>query len=140
VTIRNGLFVEAGATFVLGSEEVPGDNGTFSAGVHATDAANVQLHFVTINRGIDIHGGSGPFGGPFGVTWNTIEDSRINGSERLGESERERARRSGWQRVRHQYDPRQPELQRQLAGSAGRRLEGSPNQVTGPKTGQCANL
>ena len=27
-----------------------------------------------------INGGSGPFGGPFEVTWNTIEDSRINGS------------------------------------------------------------
>jgi hypothetical protein len=79
VTIRSGLFIGQGATFVLGSEEAPGDNGTISGGVHATDAANVQLHFVTVDGGIDIHGGAGPFGGPFDITWNTIEDSRING-------------------------------------------------------------
>jgi hypothetical protein len=40
----------------------------------------VQLHFVTINGGVDIRGGAGPFGDPFGVTWNTIEDSQINGN------------------------------------------------------------
>jgi hypothetical protein len=80
VTIRSGLFVEAGATFVLGNQETPGDNGTISGGVHATDAASVQIHFMTINGGIEIHGGSGPFGGPFEVTWNTIEDSQIHGS------------------------------------------------------------
>jgi len=79
VTIRNGLFIAPGATFVLGSEEQPGNNGTISGGVHATNAANVQLHFVTINGGIEIHGGAGPFGGPFDITWNTIEDSHING-------------------------------------------------------------
>jgi len=80
VTVRSGLFVGAGATFVLGSEENPGDNGTISGGVHATDAASVQIHFMTINGGIDIHGGAGPFGGPFDVTWNTIEDSQVHGS------------------------------------------------------------
>ncbi len=80
VTINGGLSIGAGATFVLGSEEEPGDNGTISGSVEATNAASVQIHFVTINGGVDIHGGSGPFGGPFDVTWNTIEDSRINGS------------------------------------------------------------
>jgi hypothetical protein len=79
VTIRNGLWVRSGATFVLGDEEHPGNNGTISAGVHARNAASVQLHFVTVNGGIGIHGGSGPFGPPFDVTWNTIEDSHING-------------------------------------------------------------
>jgi hypothetical protein len=34
---------------------------------------------MSILDGIDIHGGSGPFGGPFDVTWNTIEDSDILG-------------------------------------------------------------
>jgi hypothetical protein len=53
VTIRSGLFIGSGRTFVLGSEEAPGDNGTISGGVHAAGAANVQLHFVTINGGID---------------------------------------------------------------------------------------
>ena len=79
ITVRAGLFVQQGATFVLGSEENPGNNGTIGGGVHSTNAANVQLHFVTINGGIDLQGGSGPFGPPFDVTWNTIEDSQING-------------------------------------------------------------
>jgi hypothetical protein len=83
VTIHSGLVVGQGATFVLGSEEAPGDNGTISGGVHATNAANVQLHFVTINGGVDVRGGFGAFGGPFGITWNTIEDSRINGGVRI---------------------------------------------------------
>jgi hypothetical protein len=80
VMIRGGLFVEPGATFVLGSEENPVDTGTISGGVHATDPMNLQIHFTTINGGIESDGGSGPFGGPFDVTWNTIEDSVINGS------------------------------------------------------------
>lgn len=80
VTIRGGLFVQAGATFVLGSEENPVDTGTISGGVHATDPMNLQIHFTTINGGIESHGGSGPEGGPFGITWNTIEDSVVNGS------------------------------------------------------------
>jgi hypothetical protein len=79
VTIRGGLFVEQGATLVLGSEENAVHTATITGGVHATNAMSVQIHFSTINGGIDIHGGSGPFGGPFGVTWNTIEDSTVNG-------------------------------------------------------------
>jgi hypothetical protein len=79
VTIRGGLFVEPGATFVLGSEEAPGDNGTISGGVHATNPANLQIHFMTINGGVDSRGGSGPSGGPFEITWNAIEDNHING-------------------------------------------------------------
>ena len=79
VTVRGGLYVQPGATFVLGSEEAPGDNGTISGGVHATDPANLQIHFMTINGGIESQGGSGPFGGPFDITWTTIEDSQING-------------------------------------------------------------
>ncbi len=79
VTIRGGLFVQQGGTLVLGSEDQPVHTATISGGVHATNAANVQIHFSTINGGIDIQGGSGPEGGPFGITWNTIEDSTVNG-------------------------------------------------------------
>jgi hypothetical protein len=79
VTIHGGLFVEQGGTLVLGSEENPVHTATIDGGVHATDAMNVQIHFSTINGGIDIRGGSGPFGGPFDVTFNTIEDSTVNG-------------------------------------------------------------
>jgi hypothetical protein len=79
VTISGGLWIGAGATFVLGSEDHPVSTGRINGGVHATDALNVQIHFATINGGIDIHGGSGPVGGPFDISWNTIEDSHING-------------------------------------------------------------
>jgi len=92
VTIRGGLYVEQGATFGLGSEE-SSDTGTISGGVHARNAANVQIHFATINGGIDVEGGSGPFyaKSPFCfpdevtgeiscITWNTIEDSTIHGA------------------------------------------------------------
>ena len=79
VTIRGGLRIEAGATFVLGSEDNPVDTGTIHGVVRANNAMNVQIHFTTITGGIKIRGGSGPDGGPFGVTWNTIEDSDIHG-------------------------------------------------------------
>jgi hypothetical protein len=140
VTIRGGLFIGSGATFVLGDEEQPGDNGTITGGVHATDAMNVQIHFMTINGGVDIKGGSGPFGGPFDVTFNTIEDSWINGGvgrvhpqpcERLCEPERQRARGPGRERVRDQHHPREPQLQRQLSGTSGRRLGGQPQSGHG---------
>lgn len=79
VTIRGGLFVAQGGTLVFGSEENPVHTATINGGVHASNAMSVQIHFSTIDGGIVIHGGSGPFGGPFGVTWNTIEDSVVNG-------------------------------------------------------------
>jgi hypothetical protein len=83
VRIRSGLFVLEGATFVLGSEEAPGDNGTISGGVHATNPASLQIHFMTIKGGLVSRGGSGPEGGPFGITWNAIEDNHINGAVRI---------------------------------------------------------
>ncbi len=79
VTIKNGLYIKVGATLVLGDEEHPGQTAIITGGVHATSAMSVQIHFSTITGGIDVHGGSGPFGGPFDVTWNTIEDSQIVG-------------------------------------------------------------
>jgi hypothetical protein len=79
VRILAGLWIRRGATFVLGSEESGWTTGTIGGGVHAVDPASVQIHFATINGGIDIHGGSGPFGPPFGVTWNAIEDNVIHG-------------------------------------------------------------
>ena len=42
VVIRAGLFIRGGATFVLGSEDVPVSTGVISGGVHATNAANVD--------------------------------------------------------------------------------------------------
>jgi hypothetical protein len=80
VTIRGGLDIWDGATFVFGDEGSPNTNATIAGGVSSHNAASVQIHFATINGGVNLSGGAGPFGGPFDVTWNTIEDSRINGA------------------------------------------------------------
>src|SRR3954451_12102419 len=58
VTIHAGLFVLQGGTVAFGSEDQPVPPATISGGLHATNAANVQIHFSTINGGIDVHGGS----------------------------------------------------------------------------------
>jgi hypothetical protein len=78
VRISGGLWIRSGATFVLGSEQ-SSNTGTIDDGVHATDPASVQIHFATINGGLDVQGGSGAFGGPFDITWNAIEDNTIHG-------------------------------------------------------------
>jgi len=83
IRVVGGVWVRAGATFVLGSDENPQHSGTISGGVHATDPSGVQIHHATINGGLDIHGGSGPFGPPFDVTWNAIEDNWIHGGARI---------------------------------------------------------
>ncbi len=79
VRIHGGLWIRRGATFVLGSEQSGWSTGTIHNGVHAWHAASVQIHFASIYGGIKIQGGAGPFGPPFDVTWNTIEDSWIRG-------------------------------------------------------------
>jgi hypothetical protein len=158
VIIRGGLFIEAGATFGLGSEENPVDTGTISGGVHATDAASVQIHFTTINGGVDVHGGSGPFGGPFDVTWNAIEDNWINGGATVAGYDgfwfgfiRNHVNGSVNLNNNVLEDPDGNEyVTNSIHGSlncSGNSpapqigdSEGSPNEVTGVKTGQCANL
>src|ERR1041385_6505512 len=57
VTIRGGLFVQQGATLVLGSEDNPVHTATITGGVHATNAMTVEIHFSTINGGVNIQGG-----------------------------------------------------------------------------------
>jgi hypothetical protein len=158
VTIRGGLSIEPGATFVLGDEEEPGDNGSISGGVHATDAASVQIHFMTINGGIDLHGGSGPSGEPFGVTWNAIEDNQINGSVTVEGYNGFwfgfiRNHVNGSVNLNNNVlpDPDGNEYVTNvihgslncIGNSPAPQIgdsEGSPNQVTGAKTGQCAAL
>jgi hypothetical protein len=158
VTILSGLFVGPGATFVLGSEDNPVNTSTIGGGVHATNAASVQIHFTTIRGGVDIHGGSGPFGGPFDVTWTTIEDSQINGSVTIEGYNGFwmgfiRNTVSGSVNLNDNVlaDPDGNEyVTNTINGSlncAGNSpapqigdSEGSPNNVTGAKTGQCASL
>ena len=158
VTIRGGLFIQQGATLVLGSEENPVPTATINGGVHATNAMNVQIHFSTINGGIDIHGGSGPFGGPFGVTWNTIEDSTINGGYT------EAGYNGFWNGfIRNTAHGSVNLIGNTVADPDGNEVvtnmihgnlncagndpppqvgdsEGSPNHVTGVETGQCVGL
>ena len=167
VTIRNGLFIGSGAWFVLGSEESPGGTGTISGGVHATDAAAVQIHFATINGGMDIRGGSGPFGGPFCFpedgelicpTWSAIEDNQINGRVTIDGYDgfwfgfiRNHVNGSVTLTDNVQPDPDGNEFVTNSihgglhcsgnspAPQVGDSM-GQPNDVTGPKTGQCASL
>ena len=158
VRILGGLWIRPGATFVLGSEESPGSTGSISGGVHATDPASVQIHFATINGGLDIHGGSGPFGPPFDVTWNAIEDNWIHGGVRITGydgfwfgfirnhvsgavtlSDNTLADPDGNEYVTNtihgvlRCDGNDPAPQ---VGDS----EGSPNTVTGQMKGQCAGL
>ena len=147
-----------GATFVLGSEDSPASTGTISGGVHATDAASVQIHFATIKGGLEIQGGSGPFGGPFEVTFNAIEDNQINGGVTIEGYD------GFWQGfIRNRVNGAVLFDRNVLADPDGNELvsnsirgsldctanspapqvgdsEGSPNVVTGSATGQCAGL
>jgi hypothetical protein len=158
VTVRGGLFIEAGATFVLGDEEHPGDNGTISGGVHATNPASVQIHFMTINGGVDVRGGSGPFGGTFDITWNAIEDNTINGGATVDGYNGFwfgfiRNHVNGTVNLNNNvlFDPDGNEYVTNVirgslncsgnspmpqSGDSG----GSPNVVTGAETGQCASF
>jgi hypothetical protein len=79
ITITGGVVVERAGTLQFGSDENPAHAATISNGVVATDADGVHIHHSTINGGLRIHGGQGPFGGPFQVTWNAIEDNIIHG-------------------------------------------------------------
>jgi len=158
VSINGGLFVEPGATFVLGSEENPVPTGRINGGVHATNPASVQIHFTSINGGIDVQGGSGPFGGPFDITWNAIEDNQINGSVTVD------GYNGFWFGfIRNHVNGAVNLNNNVLADPDGNEYvtnvingslncsgnspapqvgdsEGSPNQVNGAKTGQCAGL
>jgi hypothetical protein len=158
VTIRGGLYIEHGATFVLGSEENPMNTGTISGGVHATNAASVQIHFTTINGGVDVRGGSGPFGGPFDITWNAIEDNRINGGATVAGYDgfwngfiRNTVNGSVNFNGNVVADPDGNEVvtntihgNLNCAGNDPAAQigdsEGSPNQVTGRKTGECTGV
>jgi len=157
VRISGGLWIRSGATFVLGSEQ-SGNTGTIDDGVHATDPASVQIHFATINGGLDVQGGSGAFGGPFDITWNAIEDNTIHGGVTIDGYDGFwfgfiRNHVSGTVTLRNNVlqDPDGNEYvtntihgslecsgnspQPQVGDS-----EGSPNDVTGRKFGQCTKV
>ena len=158
VSVHGGVYIGAGATFVLGGDEAQTATGTITGGVHATNPASVQIHFATIDGGIDIHGGSGPFGGPFEITWNAIEDNRINGGATVegyngfwfgfirnhvngsvSLNNNVLVDEDGNEYVTNTIRGSLNCAGNSPAAQAGD-SEGGPNEVTGPKTGQCAGL
>ena len=74
ITVRGGVRVRPGATFILGSEGNTG-GGKISGGVRANDPASVQLHFAHVEGAVRIVGGNGFF--------STVEDNVINGGARI---------------------------------------------------------
>jgi hypothetical protein len=158
VTIRAGLFVQQGGTLVLGSAENAVHTATISGGVHSTNAMSVQIHFSTIDGGVDLEGGSGPFGGPFDVTWNTIEDSVVNGGATIAGYD------GFWQGFfRNTVNGTVNFNDNSVMDTDGNEVQtntihgdlncagndpqpqpgdsgGSPNHVTGQETGQCVGL
>jgi len=157
VRIMGGLWVSPGATFELGSHEHP-VSSTITGGVHATDPAGVHIHNTTINGGLVITGGSGPFGPPFDVTWNAIEDNWIHGHVRISNydgfwmgflgnhvsgtvtlSNNTLVDLDGNEYVTNTIHGSLRCWGNDPAPQVGD-SEGSPNIVTGPKTGQCAGL
>jgi hypothetical protein len=158
VTIRGGLFIEAGATFIMGSEG-GGAFGTISGGVHGANAASVQIHGTAINGGLDLQGGSGPGGG---ANFDAIELDQINGGATvagydgvwfgfIGNSV------NGVVNLNDNVSPppfTDPDSNEYVTNTIHGNLDcsgnspaaqigdsgGSPNTVTGHKTGQCAGL
>jgi hypothetical protein len=80
IMISGGLWLSAGATVSFSEEGAPSKIGSIANGVHATDPASLQIHNMAIIGGVTSTGGSGPFGGPFGITWTTLEDNIISGN------------------------------------------------------------
>jgi hypothetical protein len=146
VRISEGLWIRSGATFVLGSEESGWTTGTIDDGVHAWDAASVQIHFATINGGIHVHGGSGPFGGPFDVTWTVTGydgfwfgfiRNHVSGTVRL--SDNVLADPDGNEYVTNVIHGSLMCWDNSPAPQVGD-SEGLPNVVTGAKMGQCTSV
>jgi hypothetical protein len=159
LTIKNGLEVQPGGTLVIGNEENPVHTATINNGVVATNPANLEIHFSTINGGVSMHGGDGPFGEPFDVRFATIEDSLIHGRVVIDgydgfwmgfirnnvrglvtlsnnvlfekEDANEYVTNTIHGSLRCFGDDPAPQV-----GDS----EGEPNVVTGQKTGQCAHL
>ena len=158
VTIHGGVYVGREATFLLGGDEAQTTTGTITGGVHATNPDSVQIHFATIDGGIDIQGGSGPFGGPFEVTFNAIEDNHINGAVTVDGYDGFwfgfiRNHVNGSVRMNNnvledsdanEYVTNTIHGSLQCEGNSPKPAvgdsEGSANQVTGAETGQCEGL
>ncbi len=172
ITVSGGIHVRSTGSLFLGdgpgSGCTPNTHTTVNGGLTATGPAFLIVHGVTINGGIDSHGGSGPLGGPIcfpepgvGVIcpfWTAIEDNRINGVVTVAGYDGFwfgfiRNHVSGSVNLRNNVlvDPDGNEY---VTNTIHGRLnctgnspapwvgdsQGDLNQVTGPKTGQCVGL
>lgn len=156
VTIRGGVRVDPGGSFILGGE---GGTSTIIGGISATDPAQVQVHFATIIGRVDIRGGSGAFGGPFGIFFSTIEDNHITGGVTIDGYDGFwlgfiRNRVGGNVVLTNNVSVADPDSNEYVTNSIRGNLicsgnspapqigdsEGEPNVVSGRKTGQCAAL
>lgn len=83
VTVLAGVSVGPGATFMLGHETPYGPlTSSLGGGVVGDNAAQVQIHNSRITGGVNLQGGSGPFGctAPIApLCFNDLEDNVING-------------------------------------------------------------
>jgi hypothetical protein len=149
ITVRGGVRVGEGATFILGEDHGP-PTGTIRGGVRANAPASLQLHTAHISGGVTMRGGNGFF--------STVEDNVIRGGARIiGYSGfwlgfiRNTVHGTVNLNDNHMDDPDANEyVTNTIHGNlncAGNSpapqvgdSEGSPNQVTGRKTGQCAGL
>jgi hypothetical protein len=149
INVRGGVRVGEGATFILGFEG-GSDTGTIHGGVRADAPASLQVHFAHITGGVRMLGGNGFF--------STVEDNVIRGGARIiGYSGFWLGfiRNTVYGTVKlndNQMDD--PDANEYVTNTIHGNLncagnspapqvgdsEGSPNQVTGRKTGQCAGL
>src|SRR4051794_4304557 len=79
IEVKNGVRIHRGGSLVLGDEGNAVPTATIHDGVKADHPAQFQIHFSTITGGVEVRGGSGPFGGSEGIFFSTIEDNDIRG-------------------------------------------------------------
>jgi len=117
ININGGLWIGRAATFVLGNEETPGDNGHINGGVHAT------------NGGVTIDGYNG--------FWMGFIRNTVNGGVNLNNNVL--VDPDGNEYVTNHINGGLNCSGNSPAPQVGD-SEGSPNIVNGRKTGQCAGL
>jgi hypothetical protein len=175
ITVSGGIQVGTHGSLFLGDGPGSGcqtnTKTTVNGGLAAADPRFLLIHGVTINGGIDSHGGPGvPVGGPICFPdpppdgpvicpfWAALEDNHIvggvtidgydgfwfgfirnhvNGSVTLGDNVLEDP--DGNEYVSNSIHGRLACAGNDPAPWVGD-SQGDPNQVTGPKTGQCVGL
>ena len=138
VTIRAGLWILSGATFALGNDENTAATGTIGGGVHARDAASVEIQFDVTFSAIEdnvIHGGATVSG--YDGFWFGFIRNHVSGTVRL--SDNVLADPDGNEYVTNVIHGSLMCWSNSPAPQVGD-SEGLLNDVTGAKTGQCSSV